>query len=487
MSLVMAPPPVGVDGVLDAAGVIAFTREARAAAASAQVRVLQGAAEWVVLHATCGPGDVEALLPDADVPLSLTGEGAPGVRETAVVEFGAAVGLSTMSARNLLGSAAELVYRLPRLWERVQAGEVETWRARRITDHTGDLSYDAARWADEELAPFAHSCGPVTLERVVVDARARFEPGVLQDAELVEAERLGVRVDPAVGFGGTVGVELQLQAVDATDFERAVARMAEHLAREGSQADLEVRRAWAVGEIARAHLATPLVGQRADGSCVRTAPRAPTQIYLHCRPRIAHPEAGVTMLQVGNRAGGMVTVEAVQRWLEAPGARVVVKPVIDLNQDETSAGSVVPDRLAERLYLRDRTCVFPWCNRRARPPSDRQATDADHITPSGAGGPTAMSNLAPLCRRHHRHKTHFGWSYTPLRPGRYVWTSPVGDRFLRAGEDTVALGGSPPPTLREPPPPPPRWRHRQITGPTPASPPTRNTPAHVPDRADPPF
>ena len=55
-------PRVVADRVLDAAEVIAFTRQARADVADAQVRVLQGAAEWVVLHAACLPGEEEARM-----------------------------------------------------------------------------------------------------------------------------------------------------------------------------------------------------------------------------------------------------------------------------------------------------------------------------------------------------------------------------------------------------------------------------------------
>ncbi len=464
---VLSPGNCGdVEGVLDASEVLAFTRRARAEVAQAQVRVLQGAAEWVVLHATCEFGDTEALLPDTDAPLSLSGEGAPDIRETAVVEFGAAIGLSTTSARNLLGAAAELVYRLPKLWERVQAGQVETWRARRITEHTGDLSYDAALWVDGQLAAYAHTCGVGQIERAVAHARARFAVGEVLDEELAGAAGRRVRVDRRVSAGGTVGVELSLEPADASDFERAVARMAEELARQGSVDELDARRAMAVGEIARAHLATPLPG---------SAPRGATQIYLHLHAAERHPDAGTTMFEVGNRGGGLVTAETVQRWLDLPGARVVVKPVIDLNHDEPVEGPAVPDRLAERLYLRDPQCVFPWCSRRVRPPTDRQTTDADHIVASSAGGETSMSNLAPLCRRHHRHKTHFGWSYTPLRPGRYLWTGPGGERFLRAGDDTVPLGPAPPPTRRELPPKP-RWRHRQISPPSGSPPQTADPP-----------
>ena len=44
---------------------------------------------------------------------------------------------------------------------------------------------------------------------------------------------------------------------------------------------------------------------------------------------------------------------------------------------------------------------------------------------------TASDNLAPLCRRHHRLKTHArGWTYLALDPGSYLWHSPHGYQFL---------------------------------------------------------
>ena len=36
-----------------------------------------------------------------------------------------------------------------------------------------------------------------------------------------------------------------------------------------------------------------------------------------------------------------------------------------------------------------------------------------------------------MCRRHHRLKTHSGWTYTALEPGTYLWTSPHDLTFLR--------------------------------------------------------
>ena len=75
--------------------------------------------------------------------------------------------------------------------------------------------------------------------------------------------------------------------------------------------------------------------------------------------------------------------------------------------------------------------MFPWCTRPAR------RADADHVVPYEAGGETASDNIAPLCRRHHRLKTHTTWTYTMLEPGSFLWSSPHGYQFLRDTQGTL--------------------------------------------------
>ncbi len=85
--------------------------------------------------------------------------------------------------------------------------------------------------------------------------------------------------------------------------------------------------------------------------------------------------------------------------------------------------------LRETVMVRDAHCVFPGCRR------DSRACDLDHITeylPLEDGGPpgqTHPGNLAPLCRTHHRVKTHTTWHYKRLDHGHYVWTSPTGHQY----------------------------------------------------------
>ncbi len=77
--------------------------------------------------------------------------------------------------------------------------------------------------------------------------------------------------------------------------------------------------------------------------------------------------------------------------------------------------------LRDDLVARHHTCTFPGC---ARP---SPACDLDHHTPYADGGPTGPDNLGPLCRRHHRLKTHGGWQVRPDHDdGTLTWTSPHG-------------------------------------------------------------
>ena len=106
------------------------------------------------------------------------------------------------------------------------------------------------------------------------------------------------------------------------------------------------------------------------------------------------------------------------------GAKITLRPVLDLASDGRWTSTTHPTAMRETVVLRDAHCVFPGCRR------DSRACDLDHITeylPLEDGGPpgqTHPGNLAPLCRTHHRVKTHSPWRYKRLDHGTYTWTAP---------------------------------------------------------------
>ena len=138
-----------------------------------------------------------------------------------------------------------------------------------------------------------------------------------------------------------------------------------------------------------------------------------------------------------------LTADAVREWLSVPGTQVVVKPVIDLADQIAVDSYEIPDRISTRVKLKRPTCVFPHCTRTSA------RVDLDHIdeyVPPDCGGPpgqTATDRLAPLCRRHHRAKTHPSpdgqWDYVQLTPTTWLWTSPHSLRFLVHPDGTTTL------------------------------------------------
>ncbi len=119
-----------------------------------------------------------------------------------------------------------------------------------------------------------------------------------------------------------------------------------------------------------------------------------------------------------------ISVEQIKGWC-GEATQVVVRPVIDLAERIHVEAYEAPDRLNVQNALVDVHCVFPYCTRPA------QRCDTDHVIPHADGGSTCSENTAPLCRRHHRAKTHSSWNYTALRRGTYRWTTPNGITLLR--------------------------------------------------------
>ena len=436
--------------------VLAAAREQRRIADEAESRVLQYAAQWAALHATDSLADAACLpgLPGTEADVPVAGAGAPWVAEFCVAEFAAALNLSTDAGRRLLGQAVELRHRLPRVWGRVIAGDLPAWRARHLADRTQILDAATAAVVDRRVAPFAHKLGPIQLERLIDAAIADHMPTLAEDRRQKAAEHrhFDLHLHDAATTG-TVHVDGALDLADALDLETAIAATARELADLGSPDSLDVRRSLAVGQIARRDLTLHLTAdptdptgdQSGDRSVVEEVAQPDPQpqrrrvdrsvvLYLHVS------EAAVNGVGTGTGSPGSgtvgrcgntrtpVLVEQVRGWCGAAG-KVVVKEVIDLAGHHPVEAYQTPARTREQVQLRDPHCVFPWCNRPAT------GCDCDHLVPYPAG-PTCACNLAPLCRRHHRHKTHAGWTYTTPHPGTYLWRSPHGYHYLVDGTGT---------------------------------------------------
>jgi len=100
------------------------------------------------------------------------------------------------------------------------------------------------------------------------------------------------------------------------------------------------------------------------------------------------------------------------------------------------------NRAMERfLAARDVHCRFPGCRMPAR------FCDNDHNHDWALGGPTDVTNLASLCKRHHTLKTETEWTARQHPDGSIEWTSPLGHTSVDKPERYVTFvpDGDPPP------------------------------------------
>ncbi len=472
---------------------------------AASARRVELAAAWADLHSGI------ASQPYDKVVDSLIDE-ATGVAVAAIAEFAAVHGVSTNAGRQLIGDAVGLRDRLPRCWRQMTSLRLPAWKARLLAQAVASLGDEATSWVDAQAAVLGDRLGVRTIRRLVLLAQARFESETVKDPARQRWVRIGTGTDTADGRSWIDGC---LDTPDALDLDAALQLIAGGL---DADSDLDLRRAQALGVMARRMLGQPELPTETSGGPTATEPDAvvpvpgcqaaggyqgtaptmdgvaaeapaprsedglpgggggpageggrcgglstagpqrtgragrgpfarpmgrPVMIYLHLDAhQLANDCGGVT--EVGS-TGQLVSIEQIRAWFGAAGS-ITIRPVIDLNTSRNARGYQPTEVMREQIALRDRTCVFPHCNRVAHPVRQRRtgeySHDADHITAYDSGGETSTDNLACLCRLHHLLKTHTGWRYDMIGPGEYLWRSPAGHQYLRTDNGTTMLNAS---------------------------------------------
>jgi 5-methylcytosine-specific restriction endonuclease McrA len=152
---------------------------------------------------------------------------------------------------------------------------------------------------------------------------------------------------------------------------------------------------------------------------------------------LANPEQpGQSVLEGGTH----VSAETSQR-LACDASRVVMRHDGDGRVVEIGARTrTIPSALRRALHHRDQGCRFPGCGGRF--------TQGHHLRHWAQGGPTTLSNLALLCRRHHRAVHEEGYQVARLPDGALQFRRPDGRPLPEVPAPAVAPG-DPVKALRE--------------------------------------
>ena len=161
------------------------------------------------------------------------------------------------------------------------------------------------------------------------------------------------------------------------------------------------------------------------------------QVVVHVdAPVLADPDQpGQCVLEGGTR----VSAETSRR-LACDASRVVMRHDADGRIVEIGARTrTIPPALRRALHHRDRGCRFPGCG--------RPVAVGHHIRHWAQGGPTTLSNLALLCRWHHRAVHEEGYQVELEPDGTLRFRRPDG-RLLPDVPPPVALPADPVQALR---------------------------------------
>ncbi|QCC78186.1 HNH endonuclease [Nocardioides daphniae] len=411
--------------------------------AAAEAEELELVYAWVVSHPALGEGGV---LSADEFP---GGAGTPGVAAFTAEPLAGVLRVSPASAQSLLADTVDLVHRLPRLWDQVQALEVAVWKARRIATATRSLSLEAARWVDRQMIGAAGSIGAAALDRLIALAVARIDPAGQKEKEAAERAKWDVDLTHPRGWAGTSQLTAVGDTVALGEVMDRISADADALAGAGDADTVGARRVKALLSLAREGVDQLAFGfAAADAAASKTgrgAPRQALKVYVHASlADLATLGRSGNGSQTGAEVAiaeverfGPITTDLLKQWLG--GTKVTVTPVLDLADTTWSPPHDPPPRTRDQVVLRHHGCVFPFCGRDAR------AGDLDHVVPwdpDGHATPgTTPDNLAPLCRRHHRAKTDGRWRYVVLtdrtadppgrpdtRPGHppdHLWTDPT--------------------------------------------------------------
>ena len=332
-----------------------------------------------------------------------------------------ALRLSPTTAQNRIDVARVLIGHLPNTISALSTGEISVAHATVIARETATaikngLSPESVFRVEQTALAHAEFHTPGQVASKVKTTIAKLAPEDFE--ELVDRARDSRRVTCYPEADGMATVIAILPAEDAQtvmkSIEAYILKQDAQDAADWSLLSADMKRADALTAIASQALASMAhdVQPHRRPITISVAIDLPTLLGLAENP--------------GQLAGYGAIPASVARRLAADGnwQRFVSDPTTGNLLDFGREKYAPPQELVDYLLARDRICRFPGCRRTG------QSSDIDHAQSWETGGETNPANLGLLCRRHHRMKTHGGWSLESNPDGSCLWKSPTGKTFF---------------------------------------------------------
>jgi hypothetical protein len=441
--------------LLDCAGDLAVMRN------RCEVEILRVAVQHAYLNCADTLDPTEVGRPGRERSRRLGGSGTPEVTEFAAAELAGRVGVSTVSAGMMMADGLDICHRLPRLWARVEAGEVRVYLARLVARKSRDLTVEQAAYVDERVSEYAD--GRLTysrFERLVEAAVVAADLEAAREREERAARAQWARpTRPEEGQSdhGLRGFTIRAPFATVAVLDAAVARIADILAAVGDPDPVDQRRVKALLVLARPDVAAELIAAYTAWSDRPADPQTAEPTRTGGKPEIRWdqllPQVVVSVhvyagsldqpdLTDPDRVARVEGCGAMTRaWVRdhlTRTAKVTVRPVLDIEGQAPVDAYEIPERHRQAVCLMTPADTFPF-SPTLEPDQIDHTEPFQHSPPAQDGGQSRIGNYGPLTGFHHRIKTHGSWHVAQPFPGIYLWRDPHGAIYLVDHTGTRAL------------------------------------------------
>ena len=320
----------------------------------------------------------------------------------AIADLAVRLNLAESTVRSQAFEADTLRTLTPTLWESFREGEVSAANASTVASLAIGLTDAACQTVETELLQPAATLAPARFRATARALRERLvaEPPAERHERAAEARR--VILEPDVD--GMAWLHAYMPADAAQRAMLHVSRIATQLAKAGDETRTVAQLR---ADVASDLLAGVLGAQGSVGVTVG--------VLVPVLTLLGGAEPGIL-----EGYGPIDAATARRLAAHAPSFhRILTHPVTGTVLDVDRTRYRPPADLKRMVGLRDVVCTFPGCGRRAR------ECDLDHTLAWDDDGKTAETNLASLCRHHHRLKHETNWS-VERSGGVSTWTSPSG-------------------------------------------------------------
>lgn len=359
------------------------------------------------------------------------------VRRSLTLELSAALRLSERKVAAMLNDAEALCERFPTTLETLSRGAISYQHAKTMISESIGLNDDERVSYEEQALEAAQQTTPPQFKKAAINIRERLNPETAVERKKKAVEERHVETWHAPDGMGWLALYGPIEVVESV--HAAARNTAQSLKTAGDERTKAQIAADAVIDALMAGFTGCDSRVAADGTSSvpgDSTNGGPTSVGSDIRLGAIRPTVNVTvpvqtLMGLSDEPGkldgyGPIDPETARRLaVQAPTfTRLLTDPESGAVLSVGRKRYTVPADLRRAVEIRDETCIGIGCNRTA------MTCEMDHTLDWQYGGETSYDNLDSLCRSHHLVRHNTTWQIHMMQDGEFVWTSPLGRRYV---------------------------------------------------------